>query len=98
RDVPVIAVTARRQQDRLLVAAQIRTKTTVKAARVWYASDERGAYLKAGWQSVEMKNGSAAIPAPRDRYTAYFVEVEDEDPATVPGVATTGIQEEKPAR
>lgn len=98
RDVPAITVSARPQDDRLMVKAQIETRTTVKAARVWYTSDDRGAYLKSQWQSVELDHGSAAIPAPRDRYTAYFVEVEDEDPATVPGVATTGIQERKPAR
>ena len=102
RDVPSIAVWSRRNGERLELRARVDTRTRVRAARVWSTEDARGAYLQAHWKASELvrtEEGYAGeIEAPADRYMAYFVEVEDDDPDSVPGVITTPVYELEPVQ
>ena len=102
RDVPAIEVEGLPHGDRLNVAARVEGQTKVTAARVWHASDARGAYLKeTKWEQVELrKDGArfrASIPAPPQKYVGYFVEIEDVDDSGLAGVVTTGFHERPPA-
>jgi PhoPQ-activated pathogenicity-related protein len=100
RPVPEVSLTWKRQTDRLELRASVASTNPVKAVRVWSASQERGVYLKCEWKSVPLvKNGaaySAVVPAPAAGFTAFFVEVEDEDSRWGPGVISTGMNEALP--
>lgn len=100
REVPNVDISAHRDGERVELLARVGSSTAVRAVRLWSADDPRGAYLDARWQASELvrtQDGYAGtIRAPADRYTAYFVEVEDEDPRSVPGVITTPVHEIEP--
>lgn len=91
--------------DALRIHATVATENVVRGVRVWWASDELGAFLDPDWQSVEMGPGQTGeyvvdIPVRTDGFTLYFVEVRDDAPGSVPGVVTSLIQEfagERPA-
>jgi PhoPQ-activated pathogenicity-related protein len=100
RPVPEIALTWKRQNGALQLSAAVKTATRVKAVTAWSATDDRGAYLESRWNPTALaeKQGlyQAAVTAPAGRYTAFFVEVEDEDPRAGRGFISTGMQEVKP--
>jgi PhoPQ-activated pathogenicity-related protein len=100
RDVPLIRVEAHRRADSLAILARVQTRTAVEAVTVWHAADERGAYRDVKWEATPLapRDGvyRGVIPAPLERYTAWFVEVRDNDPETVPGIVTSGMQEARP--
>ena len=97
RDVPRIRIEADRRDERIVVKAQVHSKTAIRSVTAWSATDGQGAYRKSKWQAtpLSLEDGfyRGAIPAPPGQYTAYFVEVRDDDAETVPGIVTTGMQE-----
>ncbi len=100
RDVPVISAGARRRDGQLRVRARVRCRNTIRAARVWSARDDQGAYLGVTWTPAELtRRGDAyegAIPAPAGKFVGCLVEVEDTDAAGIDGIATTGFLESRP--
>jgi PhoPQ-activated pathogenicity-related protein len=100
RPVPEVGLTVERREGAIKLAATVTSATTIKAVTAWSATDDRGAYLKSKWNPTPMVGNKgryqAAVPAPAGSHTAFFVEVEDEDPQAGPGVISTGMQEVKP--
>jgi hypothetical protein len=100
RPVPEVGLTVERQEGAIKLAATVTSATTIKAVTAWSATDDRGAYLKSKWNPTPMVGNKgryqAAVPAPAGSHTAFFVEVEDEDPQAGRGVISTGMQEVKP--
>ncbi len=98
RDVPRIDVTAERNGERAVITATVRSRTTIKSARLWSTRDERGAYLKVNWRSHRLERIApgkyrATLTVPAHAHVGYFIELTDDDPQSVPGVVTTGFQE-----
>jgi len=100
RPVPDIALVSQRAGDRLLVSAKITGGTQIQNVTVWSATDDRGAYLGSKWvpaaMQLEKNEYRAALTAPKGKFTAFWVEVEDEDGRSGGGVITTGMQEVRP--
>ncbi len=100
RPVPETALSWKRQEDRLHITASVDSANPVKSVTVWSASQERGAYLECRWNPTALLREKGAysgvIPAPAGRFTAFFVEVEDEDARYGRGIISTGMQEVKP--
>jgi hypothetical protein len=100
RPIPGIALTWKRDDGAIQLSAAVTSATQVKAVTAWSASDDRGAYLESRWNPTSLVGNKglyqAAVAAPAGRYTAFFVEVEDEDPRAGRGFISTGIEEIKP--
>jgi PhoPQ-activated pathogenicity-related protein len=98
RDIPTAEVTAQHDGDVAVVTAKVWSSNAVQSVRVWSTHDKTGAYLGATWKKTELErvdNGEyrGTIEAPQEDYTAYFIEVADQDPASVPGLVTSGMSE-----
>lgn len=100
RPVPDIEVAWKRETGAIQLTAAVKTPNPVKTVTAWSASNERGNYLECRWSSTALTGGDgtwrATLPAPSGSYTAFFVEVADEDPRSGRGVISTGMQEIKP--
>lgn len=100
RPIPEIALTWKRTEGAVQLSAEVTSANPVKSVTAWSASHERGAYLDCKWKPAAMKGGDgkyrAEFPAPAGQYTAFWVEVEDEDARSGRGLISTGMQEIQP--
>ncbi len=101
RDVPRIETRHEANQGQLIVEAQVESRTAIESVTLWSAADSTRTFLDAVWSSIAMEaldegRYRASIPAPDKGSVGYIVMVEDDDPATVPGVITSGFHEWPP--
>jgi PhoPQ-activated pathogenicity-related protein len=100
RPVPDIALTSKREPGTLQLTAAVKSPNPIKTVTAWSASNERGNYLECHWAPTVLTAHDgvwlATLPAPAGSYTAFFVEVEDEDARSGRGIISTGMQEIKP--
>jgi PhoPQ-activated pathogenicity-related protein len=100
RPVPDIALTSKREPGTLQLTAAVKSPNPIKTVTAWSASNERGNYLECHWAPTVLTAHDgvwlATLPAPASSYTAFFVEVEDEDARSGRGIISTGMQEIKP--
>jgi PhoPQ-activated pathogenicity-related protein len=101
RPVPEIEVTWKRDGAQIVLSATVTGGSRIRKVRAWSASQERGAYLESRWSPTELtgKDGRdrGTLQAPDKMFTAFWIEAEDDDAASGPGVISTGMQEIKPS-
>ncbi|MCX7013591.1 MAG: PhoPQ-activated protein PqaA family protein, partial [Candidatus Sumerlaeota bacterium] len=98
RDVPRIEVAEEARGGEVVVTTTVSSRTKVKTVSLWSAEDKTRVFLEAKWTSAAMRSlgegrHQATLPVPAEGSVGYIVAVEDEDPATVPGVISTGFHE-----
>jgi hypothetical protein len=100
RPVPDIEVAWKREPGAIQLTAAVKTPNPLKAVTAWSATNEHGNYLECRWAATPLGGGNglwrAKLAAPDGCYTAFFVEVEDEDARSGRGVISTGMQEIRP--
>ena len=98
RDAPRIDVTTESRDARQVVTATVVSRTQVKKVALWTARDKTRSFLEAKWDAADMRamgdgRYQASFEQPTEGSVGYIIMVEDEDPATVPGVITSGFHE-----
>jgi PhoPQ-activated pathogenicity-related protein len=96
----ITSVSHKLKNEALVVNVTIDSQHTVEQARLWFAGDEKGAYIDAEWRSVVLTSvgeGEYQAKLPLNtQYIGYFVEIEDRGSDAMAGLITSGFQEFRP--
>ena len=102
RAIPRVKVEVAREAGGVRITARPETPHDLQKIRVFGTVDDSGAYLGATWKPIAMRRRladdsyEAFIPLSAGQHAVGFVEVQDQDPRGVPGVATSELFEIRP--